>query len=747
MLWFVTLFAVSPLFVIPFVLWISPCTEYTPQLTLSEWRNGTYRSRHYAIEWVSNGFDGELYKRYSDGFYTGHWAGVNESHLRVAPLSVGDHDEQHSVLDIQLNNVRTHALLRTDVEKHWRHSTFAYFWIHDIENNRTDPLFNDTLSIACFSPTGDKVAYVFDRDIFVTTLTNDAPMRVTFDGGENVFNGVPDWVYEEEVFAGNSALWWAPSGEKLAYLRTDDSLVPDFPIQLFVQPPAAYPRLSELKYPKPGFSNPQVELWIYDLSSNTSSKVELSTKVQDPIISEVVWVGDMLVAKLMDRQSDTLEIWTARSGMSAQRTRVHSAGEGWFEINHNIVAVGSDGYIDMIDVDGYNHLALFAPAEATEPQLLTGGEWDVLDKAIAVNLKTRHVYFHGAPRSCQRALFRASLDEPGFVEQVWDVGKGVYTASFSGDASFACITYSSPEIPPQQFVLSLTQDLQKNTNWTLQLNTGLQDLFKSRKLLGEKVQLVNFYDVDVNNVTVSVREIRPSSFHVGGDYGVVFFNYGGPGSQQVLEEFSVDFQRVLAEELNVLVVTVDPRGTGGRGRLFREAVRDQLGELESADVLAVARKWASKEYVRSNALAIWGWSYGGFLTLKTLERDSELLFSCGIAVAPVTDWGLYDSIYAERYMHTPDKNPEGYARAAITDVRALAQHERFLVMHGTGDDNVHFQNTLQLLDKLDKAGIENYDVHIFPDSDHTIRLHNANVIVYDKIIEFLRAHGIHGLHN
>lgn len=737
---------------------------HTTQLSLSEWRSGAYLSHLYQIEWAANGKDGELYKRYADGFYAGKWANKVEEHVNVAPLIVKYNDTDHGIKDIEVNDNKTYSILRSDVEKNWRHSSFSYFWVHKISSNETKPLVESKASIAKLGPDGENVAYVLDRNVYIYNIASENTVQVTADGGDGVFNGIPDWAYEEEVFAGDSALWWQPQGNAVAYLRTDDTAVPEFPIPYFMngEKNKAYPVLAELKYPKPGYANPKVELWVVAVNAKNAKpiKVSISTTLNEPIITEVVWVGDKLVAKLSDRQSDAQEVWStdcselgskkvSKSGLDADRVRYDSpeaVNNGWYEVTHNIIAVGAEGYVDTVDYYGYNHLAFFK-TDVSDPVILTSGEWEVLDESISVNLETRHVYFHAAFSPSEKSLYRVSLDAPNELEQVLNVGSGVYSAKFSGDTSYAVVVYSSPTTPAMQYMITLPSDLKTMKQWTLQDNKELKTMLTDRQLIGDKVKtpLVRFYNQTIGDVEVSVREILPSKFRSRRKYPVVFYNYGGPGSQQVLEQFSLDFQRVLAEELNVIVVTVDPRGTGGRGRAFRDVVRDHIGDFESEDVIAVAKIWSEKKYVRSNKLAIWGWSYGGFLTLKTLERDVDRVFSYGVAVAPVTDWSLYDSIYTERYMHTPALNPDGYASAEITDVETLAKHNRFLIMHGSGDDNVHFQNTIRLLDKLDLAGIENYDMHVFPDSDHSIRFHNANVIVYDKICEFFLQHGVHGL--
>ena len=238
--------------------------------------------------------------------------------------------------------------------------------------------------------------------------------------------------------------------------------------------------------------------------------------------------------------------------------------------------------------------------------------------------------------------------------------------------------------------------------------------------------------VNIDGNDLQVVERRPKNFDPNKKYPVVFHLYNGPASQTVDKRFTVDFQSYMASNLGYIVVTVDGRGTGFAGRKIRCAIRNNIGYYEARDQIETAKKWKAKPYVDGDKMAIWGWSYGGFMTLKVLETDAGETFKYGVAVAPVTDWRYYDSVYTNRYMHTPQHNPGGYENATITDVKALSKNVRFLMMHGVADDNVHMQSSLVLLDKLDMGGISNYDFHAFPDSDHSIFFHNANKMVYGR---------------
>lgn len=413
-------------------------------------------------------------------------------------------------------------------------------------------------------------------------------------------------------------------------------------------------------------------------------------------------------------------------------TDIKKIDSGWLEITETTTFVPADpangrpadGYIDTVIHEGYDHLAYFTPLNSSEPKLLTSGEWEVVDAPSALDLKNNLVYFVSTKEhSTQRHVYSVKLDGTN-LKALTDTSEiAYYEISFSKAAGYALLSYKGPGIPWQKVIN--TPSNQKTIDMTIEDNKSLADLASRTELPIEIYQTINVDGFELNLV-----ERRPPHFDPKRKYPVLFMLYNGPGYQEVDRKFTINFQSYVASSLGYIVITLDGRGTGFRGRATRAAIRKNIGYWESHDQIAAAKIWAAKSYVDPERLAIWGWSYGGFLTLKTLEMDAGETFKYGMAVAPVTDWRYYDSIYTERYMLTPQNNPDGYDNATVSDAEALGKNVRFLVMHGASDDNVHAQNTLALLDKLDLAGISNYDVHLFPDSDHSIFFHGAHSIVY-----------------
>ncbi|KAH7326338.1 dipeptidyl peptidase IV N-terminal region-domain-containing protein [Stachybotrys elegans] len=652
------------------------------------------------------------------------------------------------------------VLIGVDRVKNWRHSFTATYFILNVDSQTIEPLDPSDdqarVQLASWSPQSDAIAFTRDNNLFIRRLDETGDIvQITKDGGPEYFYGVPDWVYEEEVFSGRSATWWSDDGKYIAFLRTNETGVPEFPVPFFIEKPASehaaegedtYPYVQQIKYPRAGSHNPVVDLQFYDVDEDEVFSVTTEDQFPDDdrIINYLVWAGDKVILKETNRVSDILKVILVdvpeRQGKTINTIDVGKIDGGWFEISRKMTFVPADadngrpedGYVDVVIHDDYEHLAYFTPLDNPEPKMLTSGKWEVDNAPAAVDLVNNLVYFTATKESSiQRHVYSVKLDGNHLTPLTNTSSEAYFSASFSSGAGFVFLSYAGPRIPYQKVMSTPSSKIQYDH--VIEDNHYLAE--KARKY---ELPILKYGELELDNgVTVNYLERRPPHFNPKKKYPVLFQQYSGPGSQMVAKRFKIDFQSYVASALGYLVVTVDPRGTGFRGRKHRVGVRSQLGVLEAEDHIASARHYASLDYVDEDRLAIWGWSYGGFTTLKTLEQDAGRTFSYGMAVAPVTDWRFYDSIYTERYMRTPQANLDGYLESAVMNATALGQNKRFLIMHGVSDDNVHFQNTLALLDELDLHSVENYDVHVFPDSDHSIYFHNGNRIVYDKLNNWL----------
>lgn len=737
------------------------------KVTMDQVMGGQWRATKHSISWIegANGEDGLLLEQGSVGKdYL-----IVEDVRTQSPSAVGTLDTMtlmkngyFEVAGRSLTPSKVYpskdlkkVLVATDVQSNWRHSFYAKYWIFDVESQTAEPLdpvdLDGRVQLASWSPQSDAIVFTRDNNMYLRKLASPTVVQITVDGGPEFFYGVPDWVYEEEVFAGASATWWDDSGNYIAFLRTNESEVPEYPVQYFVSRPSGkdplpgeenYPEVREIKYPKAGAPNPTVDLLFYDISKAEVFEVKIAGgfEPKDLLITEVVWAGSTGKALIREtnRESDILRVVlvdvVAREGKTVRFTDIAKLDGGWFEVSEDTRYIPADpangrphdGYIDTIIHENYDHLGYFTPMDNPEPILLTSGDWEVVKAPSAVDLKNNLVYFVSTKESpITRQLYSVKLDGTDMKAITDTSTEGYYGASFSKGAGYVLLNYNGPNIPWQKVIS--TPSNQNQYTHVIEENKELADMAKKHEL-----PILIYQTVTIDGFELQVVERRPPHFNPKKKYPVLFYLYGGPGSQTVSKSFGVDFESYIASNLGYIVVTVDGRGTGFIGRKARTIIRGNIGHYEARDQIETAKIWASKKYVDESRMAIWGWSYGGFMTLKTLEEDAGETFSYGMAVAPVTDWRFYDSIYTERYMHTPQHNPSGYDNTSISDVKSLAKNVRFLIMHGVADDNVHMQNTLTLLDKLDLAGVENYDVHVFPDSDHSIYFHNANRIVYDS---------------
>ncbi|MCJ1313494.1 hypothetical protein MMC25_007173 [Agyrium rufum] len=741
-------------------------------ITLDQVMSGQWSPRRQSISWIagSNGEDGLLLERGGSGGKD--WLVVEDVRSRKPGVAALEKKSLIKYSGFKVNGQQVYAsdavpspdlkkvLVSSDTQKNWRHSSKSRFWIYDVESQTAEPLDpkdqNTWCQLATWAPTSDSIIFTRNNNLYIRDLKKDSVTAITKDGGKNVFNGVPDWVYEEEVFAGASTTWISHNGDFVAYLRINETTVPEYPLEYFVSRPSGkmpepgeenYPEERRIKYPKAGAPNPITELWFYDIATTEKYAVSVDNDFsdEDRLITEVIWAGKdgKVLIKETERESVIQKVLLIdvprKAGKVVREVNITAIDGGWFEVSQDTKFVpgdpsngrAHDGYVDTVIYDGYNHLAYFTPPDNPDPILLTSGAWEVVSAPSAIDLKNNLVYFSATKEGpTQRHTYSVDLSGKK-IQPVTDTSQQGYSyVQFSTGAGYSLVSYMGPNIPTQKVVN--TPSNSENFEYALEDNAALAKFAAEHEL-----PLKIFSTVNVDGYDLEVVERRPPHFDASKKYPVLFYLYNGPGSQQVDKQFKVDFQSYVAANLGYIVVTVDGRGAGYKGRNFRTVVRGNLGTFEAHDQIETARIWASKTYVDESRMAIWGWSYGGFMTLKTLERDGGRTFKYGMAVAPVTDWRFYDSIYTERYMYMPQNNPGGYENTAISNITALSENVRFLIMHGVADDNVHFQNSLTLLDKLDLAGVENYDFHAFPDSDHGIYFHNANRMVYDRLNNWL----------
>ncbi|MDA3929674.1 MAG: S9 family peptidase [Prolixibacteraceae bacterium] len=627
-------------------------------------------------------------------------------------------------------------LLTTNKEKLYRHSYTAEYYVWDFY---TKKLYEVSLKgpqqVATFSPDGERVAFVRDNNIFVKTIRFGTEQQVTFDGNFNeILNGIPDWVYEEE-FGYNKAYVWSPDSKQLAFVKFNESEVPQIsmPIYKGLSPEkidnSLYPSYYTYKYPKAGEKNSQVSAHVYDIKTKTTIEVETGDE-EEIYLPKLEWTpnGKDLAVFRLNRRQDKMEILYANPFTGDTRT-IYTEKNSRF-IDENFLSFftflsDQEHFVVASERDGWLHLYLYKNTGFKVKQL-TKGEFDVTD-FYGFEPKKKRFYFQAAKTSpLQRDVYAISLDEKTSIN--FSEKEGTNQAIFSTGFKYYLNYFSDSETPTEVTVNDKKGKIIRTLENNSELNTKLENYTLPNK---EFFQFTNAENIQLNGYM-----IKPSSFNTNQKYPVVMYQYSGPNSQQVANKWKIDWHYFLAEQ-GYIVAVVDPRGTAARGEEFRKCTYMQLGKLESDDQIEAAKYLAALDYIDKDNIAIWGWSYGGFTTSLCLGKGGNL-FKAGVAVAPVTNWRFYDTVYTERYMRTPQENPDGYDdNSPINNVDNLTGN--LLVIHGSADDNVHAQNTFEFTEAMVQKNIP-FDMHIYTNRNHSIIGGNTRTHLYNKIFNYFETH-------
>lgn len=600
-------------------------------------------------------------------------------------------------------------LIFTNSQPVWRQNTKGQFYVYDLATQRLTPVSTAPgwQQFAKLSPDGSRVGFVRDNNLWVTDLATGRETQLTRDGSETIINGTFDWVYEEELDLRDG--WrWSPDGQRIAFWRIDDG-----PVKAFVwlrDTGDSYSQPISLRYPKAGTANPTAKLGVVEIA--TAQTTWLQTGADSSVyLARMEWAespGELLVQRL-NRHQNRLDVMVADARTGATRTLFTESDSAWVDVDDDLSFIRNGRqFIWSSERDGWNHLYLYN-RDGTVARQLTRGQWDVT-QVFGVDEKNGWVYFSATEQGPQqRHLYRVRLD--GGAPQRLSKEPGTHAVQLSPQTPYYLDSWSRAASPP---VITLHR-----TDGT-PVRTLVDNAGTRQKLADLAVTAPEFFSFRTAGGTeLNGWMIKPANFDASKKYPVLMYVYGGPGSQTVTDSWGGTrylWHQLLAQQ-GYIVVSIDNRGTGARGRDFKKQTYLNLGTMEAADQIEGARWLARQPYVDANRLGIWGWSYGGFMTAFTLEQDGNP-FKAGIAVAPVADWRLYDTIYTERFMRTPEENPQGYDRGSAVK-HAAGLRARMLLVHGTGDDNVHFQNSTQLVDALQAAG-KQFNFMMYPDRNHGI---------------------------
>ena len=632
-------------------------------------------------------------------------------------------------LDIDISNYtfsddEKKILFATETQSIYRYSSKSIYYTYDIRTKKLEKLSDDMVMYADFSPSGNKVAYVNANNLFVKDISSGAITKITSDGELNrIINGATDWVYEEE-FGLVQAFFWSPDGKQIAFCKFDESEVKEFSMDMFKN--ELYPSQYEFKYPKAGEDNSKLSIHLYNLEKNETSVISLNKDYE--YLPRMNWTksSEILYVLGMNRHQNELDFILYNTSNKTSEVLFSENDKYYIDIHDNTTFTDNGkSLIWSSEKSGFNHLYL-VNLEDGSMQQITSGDWEVT-KYHGMNSNGNKVFFTSNEEGViNRSLYSIDLDGSNKIKL--SSGIGTHSSKFSNGMKYYSNTFSTADTPPYISLHNYTGEEIRVLENNSQLTNKMKEFDLTNK---EFFSFTTSEDVSLNGWI-----IKPSDFDENKEYPVFMFLYGGPGSQQVLNSwgwFNYFWYQHLAQK-GYIVACVDNRGTGGRGAEFKKMTYQQLGKYEIIDQIEANKYLASLEYVDGNRIGIQGWSYGGYMSSLAITKGADV-FKMAIAVAPVTNWRYYDNIYTERYMRTPQENASGYDdNSPINHVDSLKGS--YLLIHGTADDNVHVQNTYEMVSALVKAN-KQFDLFVYPDKNHGIYGGNTRLHLYHKMTNFI----------
>jgi dipeptidyl-peptidase-4 len=617
------------------------------------------------------------------------------------------------------------VLLANNSNQIFRYSFNANFFLYNLDTKKLTKIL-EQVQQPTFSPDGLKIGYAKENNLFIYDIASQKTTQVTFDGKKNsIINGITDWVYEEEL-AFVRAYDWSADGKKLAFIRFDETEVPEFSMNIFKK--ELYPTVETFKYPKAGEKNSKVSLLLYDIASNSSKAIDLSN-YNDFYIARIKWTNDanVLSAQILNRHQDNLDLLFIDGTTAISKVVLNEKDKAYIDVTDNLTFLKDNSFIWTSEKDGFNHIYLYDKTGKLKNQI-TKGNWEIT-AYYGFDEKNKTIYYQSVENgSTIRDVYKIGLDGKNKLKLSQQVGTN--SATFSPNFQFFINSFSSSSQP--------TINTLNSTNDGKQIQSIIDN-----KTLAEKVKKYNLPTKEFFELTtekgnkLNAWMIKPTDFDANKKYPVFMYQYSGPGSQEVNNKWNTsnDYWFMMLAQQGYIIACVDGRGTGFKGAAFKKCTQNQLGKLEVEDQIDAARVIGNYTYVDKTRIGIFGWSYGGFMSSNCLFKGADV-FKMAIAVAPVTNWRFYDSIYTERYLQTPQENASGYDdNSPINYVSKLKGN--FLLIHGTADDNVHVQNSMQMIEALVQAN-KQFDWAIYPDKNHGIYGGKTRIQLYNKMTTFIK---------
>ncbi len=626
--------------------------------------------------------------------------------------------------DFSFSSDERKILLATNKTSIYRRSSKAVYYIYDVASGSVTKISDEQIQEPTFSPDNSKVAYVFENNIYTYDVSNGKVNQITTDGKKNqIINGVTDWVYEEEL-SFVRAFKWNIKGDKIAYLRFDESEVPEFSMDIFGT--ALYPHEETFKYPKAGEANSKVSLHIYDVSSKTTEEISLGD-YKDFYIPRLQWTQKpyVLSVQVLNRKQNKLDLLFVNAKSNKAKVVLTETDKAYIDVTDNLTFLQNNDFIWTSERSGYNHIYLYNEEGKLQNQV-TEGDWEVT-QYYGYNPNNNRIYYQSTEEgSVNRDVY--AVKPNGKSKKRLTQQTGMNSADFSADFTYFINTFTNTQTPYQY-----TLHLAKNGKLIREIedNTQLLQVEKAYNFSTKELSTI-----EINGNSLNMWMVKPSNFDENKEYPLLMFQYSGPGSQSVSNSYynTNDYWYQLLADKGYIIACVDGRGTGFKGADFKKVTQNELGKYELEDQISAAKKLGDRKYIDSNRIGIWGWSFGGFMASNAILKGNDV-FKMAIAVAPVTSWRFYDTIYTERFMGKPQDNASGYDdNSPINHVEKLKG--KYLLIHGSGDDNVHVQNTMRMVEALVQAN-KQFDWAIYPDKNHGIYGGNTRLHLYTKMTNFI----------
>ncbi len=616
-------------------------------------------------------------------------------------------------------------LIANNSNKIFRHSFTADYFTYTIATKELIKVLDQSQE-ATFSPDGTKIAFAKANDLFVYELASKKTTQITNDGKKNsIINGITDWVYEEE-FAFVRAFDWSTDSKKIAFIRFDETLVPEFTMNIYGK--NLYPTVETFKYPKAGEKNAVASLHIFDVASLVKKEIKLGS-YSDFYIARMQWTKDAntLCCQVLNRHQDNLDLIFVDGTSGEAKVVLNEKDKAYVDVTDNLTFLKDNSFIWTSEKDGFNHIYLYDKTGKLKNQV-TSGKWEVTNY-YGYDEKSKTVYFQSVENgSINRDVYKIGLDGKNKVRLTSKTG--TTSATFSPSFDFFISTFSSATQPPL-YTLNASKDGKQVQE--IQNNTALSD-----KLVKYNLPVKEFFELTTDKGNkLNAWIFKPKDFDANKKYPVFMYQYSGPGSQQVNNGWldTDDYWFMSLTQMGYIVACVDGRGTGFKGADFKKCTQKELGKFEVEDQIDAAKVIGNYPYVDKTRIGIFGWSYGGFMSSNCLFKGNDV-FKMAIAVAPVTNWRYYDTIYTERYLQTPQENASGYdMNSPINFVNQLKGN--FLLVHGTADDNVHVQNSMEMIEALVQAN-KQFDWAVYPDKNHGIYGGKTRIQLFNKLTNFVK---------